>query len=136
MKKQTVKEKLKRSIAASSAKVFMRSDFTRFGGYDQVGRELKELEKEGRLVKAGYGVYVKTRKSSISNSRVPASPLVEIGVEAMRKLGKRAEIGGTAARAYQSGETTQIPMSDVVTVAGARVSRKIGFNGRFVRFER
>lgn len=135
MRKQTIKEKLKRSIASSRAPVFVRSDFKRLGGYDQVGRELKKLEDEGCLVRVGYGVYAKARKSSLSNATVPAAPLVEIGLSAMKKLGRKAEIS-RASKAYRDGKTTQMPMADTIAVKDGRVSRKIGFNGRFLRFER
>jgi hypothetical protein len=55
----SLKDRVKASIRSSKEQVFLRSDFERFGEYRQVTRVLGELEKEGFIVRAGYGVYAK-----------------------------------------------------------------------------
>lgn len=56
MPKFTVEERLEQSLKRSKANVFLRKDFDKLGGYDQVGRALREVTRKGKLVKAGYGV--------------------------------------------------------------------------------
>lgn len=94
MPKFTVEERLDQSLKRSKANVFLRKDFDKLGGYDQVGRALREATKKGKLVKAGYGVYVKARESCISGKPVPVISLVEVGLQALEKLGVKADVGG------------------------------------------
>jgi len=135
MSKMTIEERVKRSIARSADWVFLRTDFDKFGGYDQVGRVLRSLVRKGRLVKAGYGVYVKARASSYTGTPIPVLSLIEIGLEALSKLGIEADVGRSA-KAYMEGKTTQMPMATVVNVGKSRVSRRIGFGKQSVRYER
>ncbi|MDZ4251400.1 MAG: DUF6088 family protein [Sulfuritalea sp.] len=78
----SVKDKLKAKLRASKASVFLRADFVHFGHCRQVSRALTELEREGMLVRAGYGVYVR-----------PAAPeAVDDLVSAVKaRLGKRVK---------------------------------------------
>lgn len=55
----SVKDKLKAKLRASKAPVFLRADFAGLGHSRQVSRALTELEHEGILVRAGYGVYTR-----------------------------------------------------------------------------
>jgi len=135
MPKFTVEERLDQSLKRSKANVFLRKDFDKLGGYDQVGRALREATKKGKLVKAGYGVYVKARESSISGKPVPVISLLEVGLQALEKLGVKADVGSSA-RAYRDGTTTQVPMAAVVSVGKARVSRRLGFGNKTIRYEK
>ncbi|MDH8458279.1 S-adenosylhomocysteine hydrolase, partial [Klebsiella pneumoniae] len=49
-------------------------DFKDIAGYDQIGRVLRDLLKEGQLLKVGYGVYTKARRNSITGKVMPAAP--------------------------------------------------------------
>lgn len=131
----TIEKRIEMSLARSKDMVFVRNDFDRFGGYDQVGRALRSLIKRGSLVKAGYGIYVKARRSGITGNPVPVVSLVDIGLMALGKLGVTADIGKSA-KEYMEGKTTQMPMAPVVNVGGSRVSRKIGFGNKSLRYER
>lgn len=135
MPKFTIEERLDQSLKRSKANVFLRKDFEKLGGYDQVGRALREATKKGKLVKAGYGVYVRARESSLSGKPVPVIGLVEVGLLALEKLGVKADVGSSA-RAYRDGVTTQMPMAAVVSVGKARVSRRIGFGNKTIRYEK
>ncbi len=135
MPKFTVEERLEQSVKRSKANVFLRKDFDRLGGYDQVGRALREATLKGKLVKAGYGVYVKARPSSVTGKPVPVISLVELGLEAMSKLGVKAELGRSA-REYSEGKSTQMPMAAVVSVGKARVSRRLGIGNKIIRYEK
>ncbi len=130
----TLEERIEMSLQRSAAKVFLRKEFDRFGGYDQVGRALRSVINKGLLIKAGYGVYVKAKKSTLTGKPVPVVPLIEIGLEALTKLGVKPELG-TSAKEYMEGKTTQMPMSTVLNVGNSRVSRRIGFGSKSIRYE-
>lgn len=134
MPRVTLEERIEMSLRRSAAKVFLRKEFDRFGGYDQVGRALRNTIKRGLLIKAGYGVYVKARPSTLTGKPIPVVPLIEIGLEALTKLGVKPDLG-TAAKEYRDGKTTQIPMSTVLNVGKSRVCRQIGFGSKSIRFE-
>lgn len=135
MPKISLEERIEMSISRSKPNVFIRKEFDKFGGYDQVGRALRAIATKGLLVKAGYGVYVKARRSSLTGQPVPVIPLVQIGLEALSKMGVNADVG-TSAKDYMEGKSTQLPVAPVVNVGKARVVRKIGFGGKQVRYER
>ena len=135
MSRMTIEERIERSINTSAADVFLRRNFEKFGGYDQVGRALRAIIARGRLVKAGYGVYVRARRSSLTGNAVPAVPLVQIGFAVLSRLGIKAGLGSSALD-YMEGKTTQMPMAAVINVGKSRISRKIGIGSRAIRYER
>lgn len=135
MSKLSLIERIRASLAKGATTVFLRRDFDRFGEYDSVGKALRTLVRQGTLVKAGYGIYVKTRPSSLNGKPIPVVPLVEIGMEVMRKLGVHTNVG-TAMHAYIQGHSTQIPMAAVVNVGRSRVNRRIGIGRNVLRYER
>jgi len=130
----SLEERIEMSLQRSAAKVFLRKEFDRFGGYDQVGRALRGVIAKGLLVKAGYGVYVKAKPSSLTGKPVPIIPLVEIGLLTLTKLGANPELGD-ASQEYMDGRTTQMPMATVLKVGSSRVSRRIGFGAKSIRYE-
>jgi hypothetical protein len=132
--KLSIKDRINKSIKASKANVFIRADFKKFGGYDQVGRALKEVIEAGNLVKMGYGVYSKTEKSVLSGKPIPVATITEAGLEVMKKLGVKADVGYFA-RQYRDGKTTQIPMKEVIVVEKL-VTRKIYFGKRVLVYEK
>lgn len=135
MPNMTMKERIERIVARSKDAVFIRQDFAKVGGYDQVGRVLRELVKDGALIKVGYGVYVKTKDSGIPGRPIPVMSLIEIGLQAMAKLGVDADLGRSA-KAYMAGKTTQMPMATVLNVGNARVTRKLSVGMQEVRYEK
>jgi len=119
-------------IARKRGDVFLRADFRDLGGYDQVGRVLRGLVRNGRLLKLGYGIYTRAVKSPINDELVPPKGLATL-TEALKRLG----VGITATRLeqdYNAGRTTQVPTGRVVAIRG-RTRRKIGYNGIFLSFE-
>ncbi len=134
MPKMTLEERIEMSLRRSASKVFVRKDFDKFGGYDQVGRALRGVINKGLLIKAGYGVYVKAKTSTLTGKPIPVVPLIEVGLEALTKLGVKPELG-TAAQDYRDGKTTQMPMSAVLNVGSSRISRRIGFGKKSIRYE-
>ena len=134
MPRMTLEERIQMSLQRTTAQLFLRKDFNKFGGYDQVGRALRAVIDKGRLVKAGYGIYVKARPSSLTGNPVPVMPLIEIGISTLKKLGASPELGGLA-KEYLGGGTTQMPMATVLNIGKSRISRKIGFGAKSIRYE-
>jgi len=131
----TTRERVLSSIRRSKDSTFLRKDFERFGSYRQVSRAIGELVVEGALVRVGYGVYVKTRPSTLSGKPVPAETLQNVAFVAMRKLGVKAEPGNDA-KALAEGRSTQVPMPAVVNVGKARVARRLSLGNKTVVYEK
>ena len=64
----------------------------------------------------------------------PAKPLPTLAVEALARLNVETE-PSSFARAYNEGTTTQVPTGRAIAVKG-RVSRRIGYDGKYAVFER
>lgn len=135
MPKISIAARIKASVSRSKSEVFLRKEFEKFGDSAQVGRALRSLLKDGCLVRVGYGLYAKARPSALSGSPVPRASLIEIGLEAMRKLGVKSDVGKDA-RALRDGKSTQVPMLAVIAVGKSRIRRKIGFGKRSIHYER
>lgn len=135
MAKATSKDRILASLTRSKNSVFLREEFNRFGNYRQVCRVVKELLDEGRIVRLGYGTYVKARPSTISGRPVPDGSLVNIGMEAMKKLGIEVSPGKDM-QALIRGESTQVPMLPILNIGKARVSRKLSLGSRSLVYEK
>ncbi len=125
MKRQPLKYRINLRICRSNRQVFLRSDFKKMGGYDQVGRALRNLEAEGQLMRVGYGVYAKARQNRFTGKPMLAA---EGGFEQVaREVLKRLRVNyqsSDAVNAYQSG-SSQLPVNTQFIVFD-RFARKIG----------
>lgn len=74
--------------------------------------KLRELVKEGLLLKVGHGVYTKARQNAITCKLVPAAPggSAAVVIEALDRLKVDYRLVG-ATSAYNIGKSTQIPAS-------------------------
>ena len=59
MNQQTVIQRLRCCVDATSSNVFLRRDFAHLGSASQVGRALSALQREEFITRAGYGVYLR-----------------------------------------------------------------------------
>lgn len=126
--------RLEKRIARKRGDVFLRTDFDDLGGYDQVGRALRQLIEKGRLMKIGYGIYTRAKPSILDGTPVPTKGLRELATEALGRLG--IETAPTRwDEANASGKSTQVPTGRVIGVRG-RVRRKISYNGFPLKYER
>lgn len=125
--KKTLRGKVEARIARKRSDVFLTRDFADLGGQDQVIRALRELTKERRLLKLGYGVYARAKVSRLSGRVMLASPSGFPGVaqQTLKKLGVKWE-QTEAQRAYVEGRSTQVPANAVVNVKG-RFSRQLRY---------
>jgi len=131
---RTLEGKIAIRIARKQSVVLLREDFDDLGGYDQVGRALLALTKKGKLVKIGYGLYAKTRVSSLTGKTVPVEPLPALARNALNRLGVAA-LPSQAEIDYRQGRSTQVPTGRLIGV-NKRISRKIGYNNIAVNYER
>ena len=97
-------------------------------------RAIKELTNIGVLVRLGVGIYAKAKPSVISGNPIPIQPLEVLGPQVLSKLGVRMKESFQTAE-YNAGRSTQIPTGIVVNIGKQRISRKIGFNGKFLKYE-
>jgi hypothetical protein len=132
--KNTLKSRINYRIKRSAIPVFLRKDFSDIGGYDQVGRILKKLVDEEILIPLGYGLYARAKKSQVSGKMIPEKTLQELALQAMKKLHVKTA-PSKAENLYSQGHSNQVPMGRVIGVKG-RISRKIGYDGKYITFER
>jgi hypothetical protein len=133
MRPESLETKLLNRIERKRGDVFLRADFSDLGGYDQVGRALKDLVRKGRLLKVSYGIYTRAAKSAFDDTLFPPRGLATL-TEALNRVGIET-VPTRLQQDYNAGRTTQVPTGRVVGVRG-RVRRKIGYNGVSLSFER
>lgn len=133
-KNRFLKDKIHLRIKLKNDSVFLRKDFNDLGGYDQVGRALKELVRENKIIKVGYGLYARAEVSPFSGEVIPEKPLPELATEALDRLGV-AIVPSRMEQDYNAGKSTQVPTGRLIGVKG-RVVRKIGYGGVNVSYER
>ena len=133
MKPETLEARIVKCIDRKRGDVFLRADFEDLGGYDQVGRALRKIVREGRLARLGQGLYARAKPSISSGQPIPVR-----GLATLREALGRVGIETTPTRlehAYNAGGTTQVPTGRVVGVT-RRVRRKVGYGGIKLSFER
>jgi Family of unknown function (DUF6088) len=133
MKPKTLEERMLKRISRKRGDAFLRADFEDLGGYDQVGRLLRKMVRESRLVRVGQGLYVRASSSITSGKPIPARGLAALR-EALGRVGI-ATFPTRLERDYNAGKTTQVPTGRVVGLT-RRVRRKVGYGGLHLSFER
>jgi hypothetical protein len=129
-----ITDRIRRSIRGRADLVFRPIDFLPFGSEASIKRALKELTEVGVLVRLGVGIYAKAKPSVISGKPIPIQPLEVLGPQALTKLGVQLKESLQTVE-YNSGRSTQVPTGIVVNIGKQRISRKIGFNGKFIKYE-
>ena len=130
---KSLEDRMAYRVERKRGSVYLREDFGDLADYDQVGRSLRRLVAKGKLVKIGYGLYARATRSPLSGNTVPEKSLPSLAAEALRRL--KVEVRPSReARAYNEGGSTQVPTGRVLAVKG-RISRKIGYDGKYVSFE-
>lgn len=130
---KTLESRILARIVRKKVSILLRKDFLDLGGYDQVGRALKHLADNGKLVRIGYGLYSKARISSLTGETIPTASLPTLAKEALQRLGVKI-MPSQAELAYNEGRSTQIPTGRLITVK-SRVNRKISFKDTTIKYE-
>ena len=130
---KSLEDRMAYRVERKRGSVYLREDFQDLADYDQVGRGLRRLVAKGKLVKIGYGLYARATRSPLSGNLIPEKSLPSLAAEALTRL--KVEVQPSQeARAYNAGGSTQVPTGRVLAVKG-RISRKIGYDGKYVSFE-
>jgi hypothetical protein len=124
MKRLPLKSKVATKISRSKREVFLRTDFEKLAGYDQIGRALRQLTSDGVLLKVGYGLYARARPNRITGKPMLAAKggFTQVAEEALSRLGVKWEPSKSVLD-YQSG-STQIPANAEVIIF-ERFNRRI-----------
>ena len=126
----TIADRVEARIKRSKRDVFLREDFDDLGGYDQIGRALRQMCEKGLLLKVGYGVYAKARRNRINSRLMIASPggPDAVLIATLDRLKVPYELKGLTA-AYAAGKSTQVPAFMEVKPK-KRFSRKLKIGSR------
>ena len=103
------------------------------GGYDQIGRVLRQLAEKGEVIKIGYGLYAKAERSPLTGAVIPLHSLPTLAKEALNRLHVQT-VPSQLERDYNSGKSTQVPTGRLIGVT-SRINRRIGYNGNYISFE-
>jgi len=136
-KSRTLKQKIEYRMARrTSDDVFLPREFTDLSGEDQVLRALRTLVREGRLIRLGYGVYARARRSQLSGRTMvdSANGFSSAALQALTKLGVPWEASDSV-KAYNEGRSTQIPVNPAVKVK-SRFKRRLSDGRTELRVER
>ena len=126
-------KKIRERIFRASEATFVLSDFADLSDRDQILRALRALIKEDRLIRIGYGVYVRAKKSRLTGHIIPEEDLRTIAITALQKNGVRV-LPTFYEREYAARRSTQVPTGLLIGV-DRRVNRKISYNGRTIKYE-
>jgi hypothetical protein len=133
-KNRTLEAKIRLRISRMKSGIILRKDFEDLGEYDQIGRALRILASKGKIVKIGYGLYARATQSLLSGQPIPEKPLPGLAKEALERLGVETA-PSSLEKEYNAGRTSQVPTGRLIAVKG-RVSRKIGYKGAYISYER
>jgi len=124
-----IKTRILMSATRSRDEGFLRREFDRFGSKSAVTKALRELVREKRLVRLGYGAYMVGRQAGPIGPREAKAVMDVLG-----KLGTEPTWGGVAERARLAKRSTQVPALPTVTVR-KRVTRKLGYGNKVFEYE-
>ncbi|APE04074.1 S-adenosylhomocysteine hydrolase (plasmid) [Alteromonas mediterranea] len=129
----TIQDRIKARVKRSKRSVFIRSDFKDIADYDQVGRALRRLTRNGLLMKIGYGLYARARTNRITGKLMPDNAAGADGVliEAMQRLGVEFKLD-VLSNKYLSGQSTQLPAKVKITPLDPRFTRRIAVGKRYI----
>ena len=127
----TAVERVYQKIKRSRRYVFERKDFDGFASYDQIGRALRQLVKQGELIKLGYGLYTKARINSLTGRPMPTNPGGSDALmrEILKMKGVDFEMDNLSLQSL-SGESTQIPSSVQYSWNPKQFNRKLAVGNR------
>lgn len=131
----TVESRIRRYLARTRGPVVLRRELQALGSASQLSVALRSLMAEGVVVRIGTGIYAKAKPSVLSGKPIPVSPIEVLAPLALRKLGVSVQ-EPQRVREYNAGRTTQVPTGLVVNTGRRRITRKLGFNGKLVEYER
>jgi len=131
---QSLEEAMEQKICHSTDAVFLPSDFLALADRRQIQRVLQQLIRKNVILRIGHGVYARAKISTLTNRLVPEQNLRSLAVSFLTKSGVKI-LPSQYERDYNIDQSNQVPTGLVIGV-DRRVFRKIGFDGRYVKFEK
>ncbi|MBC8952786.1 DUF6088 family protein [Xenorhabdus sp. PB62.4] len=127
----TAADRINQKLKRSRRYVFERKDFADIASYDQIGRALNQLIKQGELMKIGYGLYTKARKNSLTGRLMPTNPGGTDAIlrEILKMKGVDFEVDSLSLQSL-SGNSTQIPSSVQYSWNPKQFNRKLVVGNR------
>jgi hypothetical protein len=126
---RTVEEVVRRS----SRNVFLRQDFAKLGSYNDIGRAMRQMAKDGELLRIGYGLYAKAEVSPLTGRPVPLIGIKRLATEALLRLGEEVS-PSTFEDSYNSGRSSQVPTGRTIMVKDP-TRQRIGYKGHYATFQ-
>lgn len=131
MRNESLKALVSKKICRSRHNVFLRSDFESVSSdYDQVGRALRELVGDNKLIRLGYGLYTKARINPITGKPMIAAKggFDQVAKEALKRLNvKYVDI---SKKITSDPTITQTPPNTILQVK-SRFNRKISVADKY-----
>jgi hypothetical protein len=129
-----LEDRMNRSIKQRESMVVLRSDFSKMGSDSQVGRVLARFVQAGLLIRVSRGAFAKTRINKFTGEPTPVGTLEAIAAELFRRL--EIDIAPSSlVEAYNTGKSTQIPMSAAVNTGRRRITRKVTVGNSTLSYE-
>lgn len=132
--KDSIEYKALQRIKKIRSNVVLRQDLIDLGSYRQVSRVFKKLMDDNKLVKIGSGVYAKAYLSEMLNTPIIEGGFGQACKEALTRKGIKWELG-TAAKEYNAGLTTQVPVRTTVRLK-SRYRGTLSYGGRKLVMEK
>ena len=129
----TIRSRALERIKQLPSTVVLRQDVEDLGSARQVSRALESLVGLGEIVKLGYGIYAKPKKSTITDDRYLPGGFLVVCREALTRLGIMWH-ASDAELEYNLGKTQQVPVNSS-TKLDTRFRRKLSYRGMEMRFE-
>lgn len=129
----TIRYKALERIKQLPSTVVLRKDIKGLGSTRQVSRALKEILDLGKIVKLGYGIYAKPKKSAVTGDQYLPGGFIVVCREALTRLGITWSISD-AEQAYNLGKTQQVPINPPTKLV-TRFRRKLSYRDMEIRFE-
>lgn len=121
-KTTTLIQRIRRKLKRMDEHVVLREDFSRLGGYVQVGRVLRDMVDSRELVRLGYGLYAKTAEDDKGCRKVIGS-FESLATEAFTRLGIKVD-----------GYTKE-NRSELTVHLTQAVSRRISLNDKHTNYK-
>lgn len=136
-----ISEKIKRCIANRKGNIIFKSDLAKFGEASTVGRCLKQLCEQKKLLRISKGIYAKARPEEFNirglDRMVLATPYVDsmsLYMEALDRLGVIYELCEAARDNF--GGSTQMPAIKALEVFSSRITRRLAVGKMGLTYER
>jgi hypothetical protein len=137
MTSRKILERIVERIESSEHKVLFRKDFADFGSYSQIGRCLKKLTDDQKLIRIGLGIYAKTEvypEPPFEGEIVLCGYMPWLAKEALRRMGVEV-VPAQCDRDYAEGRTTQMPTGRRLGIKGRKITRRIGYKTAYINYE-